>query len=375
MSAQVRAVPSSNDPTVPTEIPVTSHQAPTTTRAKPHPRWLLRAEATIWRFLQQVGLYFHTLPNPPPKPPSFFRQFPTTIISGVETPALELAFYVPDDYVAQIRSGKRYPVVVNFHGGGFTIGTARDDGRWAAVVLEKADAMVVSVEYRLAPEYPFPTGVEDGVEALLYLAANAEEFGIDPKKIAMSGFSAGGNMTFAILLRLQTHLESIKNEIQSKAFQGSPPPAPTLPQIVSIIAWYPNVDNRLTRDERRAACVRPDKTLPPLLTNLFDESYMPDIQHKLSPYASPAAASDDSLKAALPDNIAMYLCEWDMLVQEGEVFAKRLKTLGKNVHYVIIKEKRHGFDKSPNPFSFDPEATLHYNEACGMLREAFGQES
>ena len=373
MSAQVRAIPSWEDPTVPAEIPTTNTQIPTTTRAKPHSRWLLRLEAKIWRWLEQVGLYFHNIPAPVPKPPSFTRQFPTTVISGVETSTLELAFYVPDDYASQIQQGKRYPVVVNFHGGGFTIGTAKDDGRWAAAVLKDVDAIFVSVEYRLAPEYPFPIGVEDGVEALLHLAANADEFGIDPKKMAMSGFSAGANMTFAVLLRLQTHLQSIKNEVQSKALQDNPPPSPTLPQVLSIIAWYPNVDNRLTRDERRAGSIRPDKTLPPILTNLFDESYMPDLQSKLSPYASPAAASDDALVTALPENIVMYLCEWDMLLQEGEVFAKRLEKLGKKVHYVIIKGKRHAFDKAPNPFSVDPEAALHYAEACGMLRGAFDQ--
>jgi len=239
--------------------------------------------------------------------------------------------------------------------------------------LKNLDAIFVSVEYRLGPEYPFPTGVEDGIEALLHLAANAEEFGINPSKIATSGFSAGGNMTFAIPLRLQAHLQSIENELQSKAMQGSTTPTPVLPQVVSIVAWYPNLDNRLTRDERRAACVRPDKTLPPILTNLFDESYMPDLADKLSPYASPAAASDEILITALPENITLYLCEWDMLLQ-GEVFAKRLKALGKKVHYVVIKEKRHAFDKPPNPFSVDPKITLHYPEACGMLRDAFGQQ-
>lgn len=230
-----------------------------------------------------------------------------------------------------------------------------------------------SVDYRLAPEFPFPTAVEDGVEALLHLAANSQEFGIDPEKMAMSGFSAGGNLSFAIPLRLQTHLESIKNEDPSTFVQGSDA-TPPLPKFVSIVAWYPNVDNRLTRDERRAACARPDQTLPPNLTSLFDESYMPDISHKLSPYASPAAASDEALIAALPDNIVMYLCEWDMLMPEGEMFAKRLMGLSKNVHYVIIKERRYGFDKSPYPFSVDPEVALYYTEAYSMIRNAFGQE-
>jgi acetyl esterase/lipase len=354
----------------PVESPFTGAQPPTTTRTTPHPRWLLGIEASIWRFLGKIGFYFHTFASPSPKPPSFTRQFPTTNVASGEAAILELSFYVPEDYALRTEEGKRYPVVVNLHGGGFTMGTSKDDGRWAAAVLEATGAIFVSVGYRLAPQFPFPTAVEDGVEALLHLAANSESFGIDPKKMALSGFSAGGNMAFTIPLRLQTHLQSIKNEIQSKSVSGSLPTAP-LPQVVSIVAWYPNVDNRLTREERRAACVRPDKTLPPILTNLFDESYMPELDSKLSPYASPAAASDEELITALPEDIALYLCEWDMLLQEGELFAQRLKELGKKVHCVTIKERRHAFDKSPYPFSVDPEVKLHYAEACGLLKDAF----
>lgn len=370
MSTRVQPISADRQPE---SIPASTKTAPSpqTTRATPHPRWLLSIEASVWRFLIQIGFYFHNLPNPRPNPPSFIRHFPTTAASGTGPATLQLAFYVPGDYALQISKGRRYPIVVNLHGGGFTMGSASDDGRWAAVVLKDVDAICVSVEYRLAPEFPFPTAVEDGVEALLYLAANADDFGLDPKKIALSGFSAGGNMSFTMPLRLQTHLQSIKNEHQSKSTSGSRP-TPQLPEIVSIIAWYPSLDARLTRDERRTGCVRPDKSLPPILTNLFDESYMPELDNKSSPYASPAAATDEELVSALPYDIAMYLCEWDMLLQEGEVFAERLKKLGKRVHVVIIKERRHGFDKSPYPFSVDPEVMIHYREACELLRDTFG---
>ena len=64
--------------------------------------------------------------------------------------------------------------------------------------------MFVSVEYRLAPEDPFLIAVEDGVEALLHLAANANELGLNPQKLALIGFSAGANMAFTMPLRLQT---------------------------------------------------------------------------------------------------------------------------------------------------------------------------
>jgi putative ergosteryl-3beta-O-L-aspartate hydrolase len=60
--------------------------------------------------------------------------------------------------------------VVNFHGGGFTLGTGTDDARWAQSVVEDTEAVLVSVEYRLAPKYLFSVGVKDGTDAVVYLA-------------------------------------------------------------------------------------------------------------------------------------------------------------------------------------------------------------
>ena len=338
-------------------------------RPRADPPWWLTSQAGWWRFLEQIGVYFHRWPQPTPPEPSFIRKFSTIGVGAAEAAALELAFYVPPDYAEQVRQGRRYPVVVNFHGGGFTLGTARDDARWAATVLEKTHAVFVSVEYRLAPEYPFPTAVEDGVEAILHLAADSEAYGIDAKKMALSGFSAGGNLAFTVLLRLQAHLQSIQDESPLKTSNGRA--EPTLPSILSIVAWYPSLDQRLSRHERRATCSRPEKTLPGFLTSLFDTSYLPNADTHKSPFASPSAASDDALASALPHSIAIILCDWDMLMQEGKDFAERLRGLGKTVHTTLIKETRHGFDKSPYPFSVDPKVTLHYGDACDFLNHNF----
>ena len=83
--------------------------------------------------------------------------------------------------------------------------------------------MFVSVEYRLAPEYPFLIAVEDGVEALLHLAANVDEIGLDPQNMALTGFSAGGNMASTMPLRLQTHIQSVANKLQSNSTEASLP--------------------------------------------------------------------------------------------------------------------------------------------------------
>lgn len=330
------------------------------------PRWSLLFQALLWRFFARIGFFLHTLPKPRPPAPSFSRSYSTELIHGTQAADLDLAFYVPDEYHHAVQRGKQFPVVVNFHGGGFTLGRYSDDARWAAIVAREVTAVVVCVTYRLAPEHPFPTAVEDGVCALLHLSANAESLGIDAKRMTLSGFSAGGNLAFTVPLYLHTYIRSVSQPMQLHRL-------PPLPQIISIIAWYPGVDSRLTRAERRATNPRPSKNLPPVLTNLFDASYFPDPTSAASPFASPAAADHDETKTSLPDDIYLFLCEWDMLTQEGKDYAEYLQMLGKRVRLEVIKERQHGFDKSPWPFKLDGKVTAHYKQACDWLQEIHGR--
>ena len=76
---------------------------------------------------------------------------------GDKDAAINLLFYVPKGYDGGRKMGKKLPVVVNFHGGGFTLGAGADDARWAQAVIDEIGAVLVSVEYRLAPQWPFPT--------------------------------------------------------------------------------------------------------------------------------------------------------------------------------------------------------------------------
>ena len=336
-------------------------------RSQSSSRLSLKYQAQTWRFLEGIGVYLNAWPKPYPPEPSFTCNFST---SDTPSASLELVFYAPKNYEKEKKKGRRYPVVVNFHGGGFTLGSTRDDARWAAFILQETSAVIVSVEYRLAPEHPFPTAVEDGVEALLHLGAQSERYGIDPKQIALSGFSAGGNLSFTVPLRLHDHIQTLKDTLPEASF-NDPSTQPPLPEIISIIAFYPALDMRISRAQRRALSSHPEKTLPPILTSLFDESYMPDESSKISPYASPPVASDDTLIKALPDRIAFYLCEWDMLLLEGKDFAERLRSLGKNVELEIIAEKRHAFDKAPQVLSVDPKVGMYYTQACRILKEVF----
>lgn len=334
-------------------------------------RSYLHLQASWWRMLGKVGAWIHDFPPPKPAIPQFTRLVTTTSASGSGPGEIELKFYVRPDYVQRME-GKRFPVVVNFHGGGFTLGTATDDGRWASALLEEVEAVFVSVEYRLAPAHAFPTAVEDCLEALLYLANNADGFGIDATRMILTGFSAGGNLTFTVPLKLQSYLQSLFTEdIGPEAPKLTPN---NIPGIIAIVSWYPILDYGTRREDKRAASVRPDKCLPPYLTDLFDEAYLPNAEDKASPYVSPAAASDELLVKGLPNRIALYLCEWDMLLNEGKIFAERLKTLGKSVEYTVIEEVPHAFDKLP-ALRIDPKVRLHYLEACGIIKDVLNDDN
>lgn len=375
-----------------------------------------------------IGMKFHHFAEPKPPKPTFKIVIPARISPRGGT--FKLVFYVPQEYMDEADdedSYHRFPVVVNFHGGGFTLGTGTDDARWASSVVNKTGAVFVSVEYRLAPEYPFSVGVEDGTDAVIYLAAHAEELRLDPHRMAISGFSAGGNFALTVPLMLydlqhDAGKRTIADNASKQSLQrprssqgesaGIYKSASTLslphttrnraasansstlkltdleptalereqqiPELTikCIVSFYPPTDFRTTRAEKRATNPCPEKNLPPMLTNLFDASYMrghPELDMS-DPYLSPAAASDELLIKAYPEDIVMYTCEHDMLNVEGVAFGERLNNepINKTLHGGLIKGVVHAFDKKPNPISFPKAADKCYAEACAELKRAFG---
>ena len=454
---------------------------------KPRARWILHLQAVMWRFLMSIGMLLHKIAPPRPPKPNFSRTISSTISAKAGT--IPLQFYVPKDYEKQrtrwadkprptvvagegVRlddieeasdgkgkakrvnsfsqmsqalrrkstTGRRwggYPVVINFHGGGFTLGTATDDARWCSTVVNECQAMVISVDYRKAPEHPFPTAVEDGVDAVIYVHEHAEELGIDKEKIALSGFSSGGNMAFTVPLRLYDEMTGFERDEPSPWTMQDVGPAHTLHaqasttdfstssdttavppeglnmqtvdtnqpllasssptsaklsktntsvhersspipdvRICCIVPWYPSLDYTRSREERRATLVRKDHDLPALFTDLFDQSYLhpPDTIALDSPYLSPGVAPTALLKNALPQEIIMHTCEWDMLLDEGVAFKNRLESseLGKRVTYEMVPSVPHGWDKAPNPLHPTAGVREYYLQACKELRRVFG---
>lgn len=322
-----------------------------------------------------VGMFLHRLAPPRPKSHSFAIEIPTTV--SRRNGSIKLVFYVPLGYrrpswyqtgsETDILNDPTYPVVVNFHGGGFTLGSPTDDARWAHAITENVKAIVVSVGYRLAPEHPFPTGVEDGVDAILWLSKYGKSLGLDCANMALSGFSSGGNLCFAVSLRLEAEVRKLR----AKALKSDDIDV-AKPRV--LVSWYPSVDYTLSRAERRAS--NPGgtgKSLPTSLTDLFDAAYLhpPHTIAVDDPYLSPGIADGQLLIEALPKDIVLYTCEWDQLFIEGETFRVRLGQLGKYVKGRTVLGVRHGWDHSPHPFRTDLKAEIVYQEACAELSRGF----
>ncbi|KAK6346480.1 hypothetical protein TWF696_006610 [Orbilia brochopaga] len=364
------------------------------------PSWFLQAHKASLQAAMGFGMYLGSWAGPWPPEPSFYVEIPATI--SPKKGKFKLIFYVPKSYAVRTPDS-RYPVFVNFHGGGMSIGTGTDDARWAKDIMHQLQAVVVSVEYRLAPEYAFPTAVQDCADAILYLADNAEELCLDQHRMVLSGFSSGGNLTFTapiLLEQLRRHqqessvnsdenLEIETDELRSKPHSGTPendldefgvpisrlPPGYTMPDftIKAIVSWYPSVDFTQTRAERRLTNPHPEVSMPGSMTTMFDTGYIYnshlDSYESAHPLLSPAVAPAELLIAALPSRIIIYTCQYDILQKEGEVFAARLRDeLGKDVKFHMVEKVPHGWDKFPNPFWTPDRIEEVYKDASDGVR-------
>jgi acetyl esterase/lipase len=294
--------------------------------------------------------------------------------------SIKLLFYVPKSYKARPSIGslspnsskpwKGYPILIDFHGGGFSIGKASDDARWATAVAEhnspSNDAVVISVSYRLAPEYPFPTAIEDCASAILWIWSHGTSLGLDVTRTALSGFSAGGNLSLTVPIYLHDILSAQKTAA-SKNPQG---------KIVAIAAFYPSTNWTQTRTERNASNPHLIRMAPDSIFDFFDASYLyPPPADRSGPLFSPGLASDTLLREALPDRIGMITCGGDQLLAEGEAFRKRLKGLGKRVDGHVVEAVSHAWDKKPTFGRGDEKRDAAYRVMVESVQNAWGMRT
>lgn len=334
-------------------------------------RFSLYVKVYLLRLAQTIGRYCDLyLSVPLPRPVSFTRRIESTV--GKVPGSFNLLFYAPPGYKRSHPRpsastspliSKKHPLLINFHGGGYTIGNAADDARWATEVIKRTGGVVVSVDYRLAPTHPFPTGVEDCVSAVLYLWKHAEELNLDISRTAFSGFSAGGNYAYTTAFRLHEELETLKAE-------GSPENA-EVGKLVSLVSFYPAVDWTLSRAERNATNPNFTPLLPSFFSGLFDQCYLVSNPDMKSPLLNPGLAPDELLKEALPQNIVIITCWSDGLLVEGERFRARLKGLGKRVDGYMVADVIHGWDKWPSWWRGNVPRDEAYKSAVESLKDSW----
>ncbi len=215
------------------------------------------------------------------------------------------------------------PCLVYFHGGGFIAGDLDTEDVRCVRMAKDAGCVVVSVEYRLAPQHPFPAAVDDCYAALLWTASMVEHLRIDPMRLGVGGASAGGALAAAIALMARD--------------RGGPP-------LLYQLLVYPCLDDR-ARTASMCFVGTPivDGTSIAWLWN----SYLGEDRSNVSQYAAPARAED---LGGLP---AAYLmtAELDPLRDEGIEYAMRLLHAGVSVELHQFAGAFHGFDLLPAAIS------------------------
>jgi acetyl esterase len=232
------------------------------------------------------------------------------------------------------------PVLVYLHGGGWTIGSIETHDNTCRSLANGSGAIVVSVEYRLAPEHPFPAGLDDCRAAVQWVVDNAGELGVDPERLAIGGDSAGGNLAAVLAQQLR---------------DGGPP-------IRFQLLIYPAVDMTLSFpsiDENGEGYFLTKDSMV-----WFGGNYLAAVD-PADPRVSPLFAPPEAL-AGLPPALVI-TAEYDPLRDEGEAYAAALRAAGVEATATRYDSVIHGFFQLPDVI---PEGKSAIDEACTALRAA-----
>ena len=282
-------------------------------------------------------------------PPEQARRAYEASAGVLEVPAPAMArvddFTVPADDGTPIPvrlvapSRERLPVLVYFHGGGFTIGSIATHDTLCRVLAQQAHCTVISVGYRLAPEHPFPFAVLDAWRVLAHASECDTDLGVDGTRIAVGGDSAGGTLAAvcAILAR-----------------------DAGLPLALQLLFYPGTTAHQDTASHQRfAEGLVLDKTH----IDYFFKHYIPHSQRADWRFAPLNAPDVDGVAPAW-----IGLAECDPLVDEGVLYGDKLRAAGVPVDLEIYRGVVHEFIKMGRAI---PEALQAHADAAAALRQAF----
>ncbi|CAO5192294.1 Acetyl esterase [Frankia sp. AiPs1] len=237
--------------------------------------------------------------------------------------------------VYQPDAAQDLPVVVYLHGGGWVIGSVAASDAFCRRLTHAARCVVVSVEYRLAPEHPFPAAVEDAQEAVRWAARHAPRWGGGADRLIVLGDSAGANIGTVAVRRLVA--------------AGSP-------LVARQILAYPGTQ---AGREPSAGPYGQQWPLTDAERNWFFDQYVPDEATRSHPDVAPLLAT---LTGLPPTTLLLGGC--DPLVAEGLAYAERLWTAGVSVDLHVFAGQIHGF------LTLDPAVLPRAEEALGLVANA-----
>jgi acetyl esterase len=241
----------------------------------------------------------------------------------LDTSVMSGSYRVPVRIYYPIRKSrcKGLPVLVFFHGGGFDWGNNKIYNRFNRKLSRSTQCIVVSAEYRLAPAYPYPAGVDDCYSTLEWVSDNLGYISSDSAKIAVIGDSAGGNLAAVMAL-------------MSRDKKG--------PAIACQILLYPatNFSDTLYASRKYFSGIDgPYYLINEAFLRKVKKQYLGNIGNESDPYISPMEAK---LTSNLPPALII-TAQVDPLRDEGRIYGEKLKKAGVNVEYKEYHGMIHGF--------------------------------
>jgi len=233
------------------------------------------------------------------------------------------------------------PLMVFVHGGGWVFGDLESHDHVCRSLAHEAGCLVLAVDYRLAPEDPFPAGLEDCMAALDWAAANASSLGADPARLAVGGDSAGGNLSAVMA--------------QQARVRGGP-------DVVFQLLLYPATDFVADNDSLRENA--DGFLLTKEAIDRFAGLYVPEDQDRRDPRISPIYGALAGLPAA-----HVITAEFDPLRDEGAAYAQAMSAAGVDVTYAMHAGMVHGFMRMG---AIVDDANSAIRESAARMRQVLG---
>jgi acetyl esterase len=238
------------------------------------------------------------------------------------------------------------PVILYMHGGGWVLGNADTHDRLVRELAVGTGAAVVFVEYDRSPEAHYPVAIEQGYATAQWIVREGAANGLDPERLAVAGDSVGGGMTAALAL--------MANERGDVRFAQQS-------------MYYPVTDAGMDTPSYEQFAEGYFLTAKGMAW--FWDQYLPDVERRSEPFASPLRASDEQLNGLPPAFVIVD--EADVLRDEGEAYAAHLRAAGVPVTAVRYDGITHDF-MMLNPLSATHATRAAVAQAIAVLREALG---